>query len=191
MWSRRRVATAVVLAATMPLAACTPEAPPTPPVSTVRPTPPETQVEREERLALEGAEQAYVDSSAEIDRLAMAGGASKPTKALTDTTTGAYLRFQMDGLRTIKKSGWRAMGPHRGVGMYSSRNADGSVEVVACEDGSVIKFQDSRGRDVTPTARRMFVQTITVVMTADRWKVSDFESQPVDDFENRNCGVAQ
>ena len=188
MWSRRRVATAVVLAATMPLAACTPEAPPTPPVSTVQPTPPETQVERDERLALEGAEQAYVDSSAEIDRLYMAGGATKPTRVLLNTTTGIYLKFQMGTLKDVKKSGWSASGPRRTVGMYSSRNGNGSVEVVVCEDGTVITWTDSRGRDVTPKVRRRFIQTLTVLESAERWKVSDFRSKPVDDFENQNCG---
>ena len=188
MWSRRRAAAAVVLAAVMPLAACTPDAPPTPPVSTVQPTPPETQVERDERLALEGAEQAYVDSSAEIDRLYMAGGATKPTKALTDTTTGEYLKFQMDGLKMTKQAGERASGSRLIVGMYSSTDSQSQAVVVACEDDSGTRWLDARGRDVTPNRRRMFIQTLTVIKSSKRWRVSDFRSQPVDDFENQNCG---
>ena len=63
----------------------------------------ETQQERTMRLDKQAAEKAYLRRQAgRLDRLAMVGGAPKPTSVLKQTTAGRYLENQMDGLRYLK-----------------------------------------------------------------------------------------
>ena len=78
-----------------------------PATASPNPTPPESAQEREMRADQEAAIKAYTAANKEVDRLGMAGGASKPTAALLATTGGFYLEVQMDALKMFKKEGWR------------------------------------------------------------------------------------
>lgn len=158
---------------------------PTPgPVPTATSTSTESQQERTMRLDKEAAEKAYNVAAAEADRLAMAGGASKPTKVLTDNTSGFYLKVQMDGLKMLKSHGWRA-----DRAAVSSVTANGGwspteIGLTACEDSSRMKLLDTSGHEVNKNRPRMFVQTLTAKKIDGRWKIVDVRSKIVKTFHN-------
>ena len=188
-----------VLAGCALVAACTPDAGPTQtptpsaPVSPPRvsPTPSaipnETDLERRERLDFEAAVKAYRDNVDEQDRQAQLGIAQETT-ILKQTSQGRYLKFTLASLATIRKRGWRAQGVSDVAGLSRGGWKKGELEIVACEDGSKIRFVDKRGKDVTPgNLRRIFVQTYTVVAVEGRWKLSDLSSLRVKSFEGAAC----
>ena len=94
------VTTASVTAGCEWLAQHTPLPSMAPPTASATPT--ENAQERQMRLDKEAAVKAYTAVSAEDDRLAMAGGASKPTKVLTDNAAGFYLQIQMNGPQGVE-----------------------------------------------------------------------------------------
>ena len=63
------------------------------------------------RADQQAAIKAYLTARKESDRLAMAGGATKPTKTLLATTGGFYLDVKMNTLGIFKERGWRADRP--------------------------------------------------------------------------------
>jgi hypothetical protein len=171
-------------------AACTPE-----PASTMTPsptpaatTPTESQIERQIRLDYEAAETAYRASASEQDRLYRAGGATKASLGLKATTTGSYLRITLQSLREVQESGWHAKGSTTIVGV--ARNGGwkaGRLGLTSCEDNRTLRFFDRRGEDVTPNVERRYVQKLTVVKVAERWKVSMADSTRVHSFEGQPC----
>ncbi len=159
-----------------------------PATATPNPTPPETAQERVMRLDQEAAMKAYLTSGKETDRLAMAGGATKPTKILLATTGGEYLKTQMYGLEFFKEKGWRADRP-----TVTSVVADGgwspdNLGLTACEDTSKVKILDKKGKEVFKDRDTRYVQTLTATRKNGVWKITDVESKAVKTFEHEgNC----
>jgi hypothetical protein len=173
-------------------AACTPEPGParTSSPTAAATTPSESEIERQIRLDYEAAESAYRASTSEQDRLYRAGGAMKPTPALKATSTGSYLRITLQSLREVRKSGWHAEGSTRIVGV--SRDGgwkSGRLGLTSCEDNSLIRFFDGRGKDVTPKVERRYMQKLAIVKVAERWKVSTAISTRVHSFKGQSCAA--
>src|SRR5918993_2045282 len=134
------------------VAACTPEPGPTttptqvPSSASPTPsaTPTETEIERQQRLDFEAAEEAYRASVAEQDRLASLGLA-RSTPELERTSTGRYLKFALQGLEEFEDAGWRTVGNSDVVGISRAGWQERRLELIACEDGSNIKIVDKRG----------------------------------------------
>ena len=104
----------LVLVLGLLVAGCTPESGPAPTVTPVppvssptpspSPTPTENAQERQQRLDFEAAEKAYLTAFAESERLAVAGGANKPTKILVATTLeDSTRRSKLNDLRDSKE----------------------------------------------------------------------------------------
>lgn len=172
--------------------ACTQEgvaAPPAPPpaTATVSPTPTEDPQYRQRHQDMADAEHAYLAAFAEQYRLYLAGGATKPTKVLTDNTTGQYLKFTMENLRSAKKRGWHASQPAKAKVGATSGWSEKEIDLTACEDSRRSRVLDKHGNDVTPKGSRMFVQSLQVRKIGGRWKVADTTSERVTTFENTVC----
>jgi hypothetical protein len=167
-----------------PTSATTPSL--TPPAT----TPTESQIERQIRLDYEAAETVYRASTSEQDRLYRAGGATKASSALKETTTGSYLRITLQSLRDIHRSGWHAKGNTEiaGIARDGGWKSD-RVGLISCEDNSSLRFFDRKGADVTPKVERRYVQRLTVVKVAHRWKVSMANSTRVSSFEGQQCAA--
>ena len=136
------------------------------------------------RLDKEAAEKAYATASKESNRLGMAGGASKPTKILTDNASGVYLEVQMDDLSFLKSRGYRA-----DMGAKTSVTANGGwsakeIGLTACEDASKVRLLDRSGKEVRKDRPKRFVQTLTASKIDGRWKITDVNSKIVKTFRN-------
>lgn len=164
-----------------------PAPPPDPPKATAATTPTETAQERTMRLDKEAAEKAYQVTAAEGARLAMLGGASSPTKILTDNTTGAYLDVRMTGLRTLKSKGWRTDRPGETSVIANGGWSPNEIGLTACEDSSKVRLLDQSGKEVNEDRRRRFIQTLTAKKVDGRWKIADVDSKIVKSFENEGC----
>lgn len=182
----------LALAAALVAGGCTPDEPkqstsPSPAMTaSASPTPTENAQERQQRLDREAAENAYRTSDKELARLAMAGGASKPTKILRATTAGDYLAVQMSDLKDLKKRGWRADRPIR-----SSVVADGGwsateIGLTACEDTSEVRLLNKDGKEVLKKRPRRMVQSLTATRISGTWKVTDLETRFVKSFANES-----
>jgi hypothetical protein len=168
-------------------AACTPESVP---VQTSSPTPTatipsESQIERQMRLDYEAAEQAYRSSVIEHDRQAQLGMAS--AAPLERTATGVYLDFSLRSLRRSRHAGWRAQGGTKIINVVNTGWQERRVRLIACEDSSNVRFTDERGRDVTPPAKRTYVQDLTANKVGSDWKIADISSTVVRSFEGQPC----
>jgi hypothetical protein len=180
------------------VAACTPDPGPTTtptpvPPTTASPTPSttrtETEIERQQRLDFEAAEKAYRASIAEQQRLAELGNA-KSTPALRETAEGKYLQFALQNLKDVEKSGWRAVGALKIIGVTPGGWKPSRLYLFSCEDGSAIRFVNASGRNVTPAnLERRFVQKLTIVKIGASWKVSDLESKKVESFSEVPCAT--
>jgi hypothetical protein len=152
-------------------------------------TPTESQIEREMRLDYEAAEKAYRHNMTEQDRQSRLGVAVK-TEDLKSTASGNYLLFVLQVLRDIRDSGWRARGSTTIRGIARDGWQKDQVRLSACEDNSSVTFVDKKGRDVTPkNVVRIYVQDLTVNRLGGRWKVTDVQSRPVDNFEDASCAA--
>lgn len=196
MSTRTRAAVAaVVAAATLSaagLAGCELMAQHTPPLPTPLPTastPAETEQERTIRLDKQAAEQAYIAAAAEGNRLAMAGGASKPTKVLTTNLSGSYLDSQMTGLRFLKSKGVRTDRKTSDTVTANMGWSAKEIGLTACEDASKVRLLDKAGKEVLKDRNRRFVQTLTATKVDGRWKITDTDSKVVKTFHNEGgCG---
>jgi hypothetical protein len=152
-------------------------------------TPTESQIEREMRLDYEAAEDAYRHNMAEQDRQSRLGIAVK-TEELTSTSSGNYRQFALQVLREIRDSDWRARGSTTIRGITRDGWQKDQVRLSACEDNSSVTFVDKKGRDVTPkNVVRTYVQDLTVNRLERRWKVTDVQSRPVDNFKDAPCAA--
>jgi len=163
------------------VAGCTPDPGPTPTVTPVpsvstpssSPTPTENAQERQQRLDFEAAEKAYLTAFAESGRLAVAGGATKPTKVLLATTGGFYLKVQMNDLKVIKENGWRADRPSTTSVFANGGWSPKEVGLTACEDASKVKLLNQQGKEVAKDRPMRFVQTLTATRVDGVWKITD------------------
>ena len=166
----------------------TPSVPP--PSATANPTPPETSMERQMREDKEAAVKAYLTARKESDRLAMAGGASKPTKVLLATTGGFYLDVKMNTFKTYKERGWRTDRPMTYKVMADGGWSPDNIGLTACEDDSKVKVLDKKGKEVFKDRDHRYVQTLTATRKDGVWKITDVESKAVKSFETQgNCAL--
>ena len=179
------------------VAACTPEPGPTTtptptPSATVdatpSATPTETEIERQQRVDFEVAEDAYRINLAERQRLAQRGVA-RSTEVLRQTSRGAYLRFVLQELREIEDQGWHIEGAVKVVGVARGGWQANRLSLQSCEDGSGVRLLDKEDKDVTPRGEdSLFVQDLTVEREGSRWKVADVRSKRVAAFSGAACG---
>jgi hypothetical protein len=172
-------------------AACTaePVATSTPSPTPAATTPTESQIERQMRLDYDAAETAYRANIAEQDKLAREGGINRPTTALKATAEGEYLSAAVTPLAFIERKGWHGTGSTRILGVAHIGWQAKRVRLLSCEDGSLLRLLDDSGVDVTPKGDSRFVQSLSVVQRAGRWKVSAFESKSVEVFEGEQCAA--
>ena len=190
----RVVACGLVVLAALLAGGCTPESGPTqstspspPPSASASPTPTENAQERQQRLDREAAENAYLTADKELARLAMAGGASKPTKILLATTAGDYLEVQMSDLKYFKKHGWHADRPIRSTVTASGGWSPTEIRLTACEDGSQVRLLNKSGKEVEKNRPRRLVQKLTATKVSGTWKVTGMEAtKTVKSFENES-----
>ena len=151
------------------------------PTATPSPTRTETAEEQKQREAFEAAEKAYRTNFAEVGRLAMKGGAEKPTAVLRATSKGAYLDIQMQSLRYLASEHARAT--QNGRIAWVHPGAFGTAELIlkSCEDYSDVSLIKRSGETVAPenSEARIAKQTITVVRSGGAWKLSDIDSEQV------------
>ena len=192
--SRRTARTLAALVAVGALAATSGcdwlanQIPDVPSQSSAQPTAPasESAQDRAMRLDKEAAENAYLAGFAETDRIALAGGADKATKKLTDNLSGAYLDDAVDTLQLLKAKGW-----HTDRSGSTKVTADQGwsatkIELTACEDGSKVRLLDKSGKNVKKGDATLIVQTLVAKKTGDRWKIDSQTSRPVKTFDNES-----
>jgi hypothetical protein len=191
--AREGLALALAISLSLAIISCTPNAGGAPSVNpTIAPSPVptlESPQERQVRRDYEAAETAYRAVTAEVDRLAAAGGTEAATARMRETATDEYLTFQLESLQYAKEKGWRTQKPTRIVGVGRRGWSSREIGLTACEDNSEVRIIDRRGRDVTPDSVRRYVQTLTVKKVDSRWKVSMATTQQVPNFKSRDCGT--
>lgn len=198
MVKRLRVASCgLVLTAVLITASCTPDdgttqsTSPSPAMTastTPTPTPTENAQERQQRLDQGAAESAYRMATNELGRLAMAGGASKPTRILVATTAGGYLDGQMGDQRYLKKHGLRADRPLRTSVVADSGWSATKIGLTACEDGSQVRLLNKSGKEVEKNRPRRLVQTLTATKVSGVWKITDLDAtKAVETFESESA----
>jgi hypothetical protein len=141
------------------------------------------------RLDYEAAEKAYRANITEQDRLFQKGGAYRPTAALKSTAEGDYLSAAVASLAYIKRKRWHGTGQTTVLGVAHIGWEQKRVRLLSCEDGSRLRLLDHAGNDVTPKGDSRFVQSLSVVQRAGRWRVSAFESKRVNVFEGEPCAA--
>lgn len=146
----------------------------------------ETAQERQMRLDQEAAVRAYQTADKESARLAMAGGASKPTKVLLATTGGDYLEVQMGDLTYLRKHGWHADRPIRSSVVANGGWSPTKIGLTACEDTSKVRLLNKKGAEVAKDRPRHLVQTLTATKVAGVWKITDLETKTVKGFESES-----
>ncbi len=161
-------------------AGCT-KADPAPPASPSSTQPPETKIERETRLAFEAAEKAYRTNWAEVGRLSMAGGVSQPTKVLTATSTGEYIKATMADLKSFQEEAVRVSGPGSIGWVKPDAFKQTQLTLKACEDYRGVKLIGKHGQTAQPdnAGTRVYIQHITATLHKGQWKLSDYASEQV------------
>lgn len=162
----------------------TPSFPPQTPKPTSSAT--ETAQERQIRIDQEAAVKAYQTANKELARLAMAGGASKPTKTLLGSATGEYLEVQMGDLKTLKDEGWRADRPAQTSVVANGGWSPTKLGLTACEDTSLVRLLDQKGKEMAKDRPRRLVQTLTATKVDGAWKISGLDTKTVKTFESES-----
>ena len=180
----RQLGAAIAVSALV--AACTPDVvpPPSSPTPTPSPTsasPTENALEREQRLAFEGAERAYRQFRKEYTRISTSGGADKPTAAMRATADGPYLKVMTQFLAKRKATKTRSTTGLRigyvNPGTFSPEELTLSV----CEDGSNNRILDRNGKQVGKGIAQEL--TLYVRPIDGRWKIWDGDNKTV-----KSCG---
>ena len=181
------LAAVIALVALTP--ACTP-ASPAPPVTTPRPTasPTETDLERRAEQDKAAAMAAYLAVFREVNRLALRGGATQPTRPIADNATGFYLRLTLEDLATLKSKGWRIDRlPETRVAAVGGWNPK-QISLTACEDTSQVRLLNREGREVQKNRPRRYVQRLSARKVAAKWKIADVKTRTVSTFaDERGC----
>ena len=143
--------------------------------TTTQPTPPETSIEREQRLAFEAAEKSYRAFIAETDRIGNAGGANSASARMRELAAGPYLQFYVRELRLERQQHARYTGNTRigyvQRGGYSQRQ----LTLRVCEDGSSTRVLDKNGKQISEgqlLRRQLYVRQL-----AGRWKIWDGDEE--------------
>jgi hypothetical protein len=156
-------------------AACTPSEPPvsspspTPSVSPATPTPSETEFQRQEREAYEGAEKAYLDFRAEYSREITSTYRPVVTQKMRDTAGGSYLKRYAQFLSQRREQKVRSTSGIEVKVVKRSTYKPGAVTLQTCEDGSKGRLVDKKGKAVgRGSASRLEIE---VRLSGARWKV--------------------
>jgi len=194
----RRLAAAATLCATLLLAGCAQHAPqPPPPPSSGPSMPSDPQSSEspspspsEDPAAVDKAavEKAYRSEFAEVNRLEIAGGATKPTKTLLDTASGQNLEHLVAFLKNDHKLGTRQLNSGRLAGVVAGKGTKTRRDVTACEDYSQVKWL-RHGKPLNPGGPRRVVQRATAVKGEDgKWRIDLVRSTAVKSFAGSICG---
>ncbi|MFT4167353.1 MAG: hypothetical protein QM650_19120 [Microlunatus sp.] len=136
------------------------------------------------RLDQEAAEKAYLTASKEVGRIAMAGGAAKPTKILLATTAGDYLEVQISELKYLKERGLRADKPVRSTVVANGGWTPTEIGLTACEDATQVRLLKKNGKDFKQENRpQRAIQTLTATKKAGVWKITDLDTKFVKSFD--------
>jgi hypothetical protein len=193
----RRLAAAATICATLLLAACTEQAPQPPPPPTPGPTmpsdpptsatpspSPKSDPEAADRAAVENA---YRAEFAEVNRLEIAGGATKPTPTLRATASGQNLEHLMTFLKNDHKLGTRQVNSGRLAGVVAGSGTATRRELTACEDYSRVKWS-RHGKPLNPGGPRRVVQRATAIKGKDgKWRIDLVRSTAVKSFPDSVC----
>jgi hypothetical protein len=170
---RSLAAVAVGVVCLLPIAGCDrgsgdPSPTPTP---TVRSSPPETGLERQQRLDFAAAEKSYRAFMAEYNRLARAGGANQATPVMKQNAAGPFLAFYVDALHEQERLGQRyTTGVEVGY-VKTGTYAPEQLALEICEDGSKNKVIDKNGKVVS--SGQILVRSAYAKPVEGRWKMWD------------------
>ncbi|MDN5762674.1 MAG: hypothetical protein L0H41_10205 [Microlunatus sp.] len=115
----------------------------------------------------------------ESGRLAIEGGASKPTKVLLSTSAGQYLSSTMQDLRSIKDDRLQVSDPGSLEWVRRGAYAEGELILEACEDYRSSILRRPNGKVVTPEGTRVYEQTITAKRIQSVWKLVEQDTTEV------------
>lgn len=197
----RRLAAVVTLSVTLLVGACTDKAPqPPPPPSggpsaepssstSSSPTPSPSSSMNQADSDKAAVKTAYRDSFEEFNRLAMAGGATKLTRVLLDTTSGQHRQHYLKFLRDAKKKGIRQTKPAKLVGVSVDGGTSFTMHLTACEDYSNTSWVRRDGSKLPVKQPIRYLQRATATKGSDkRWRISFVETTNVNSFKGRSCG---
>jgi hypothetical protein len=153
------------------LVGCTPDpGGPTPfPTPTATQTPSESAQERQERLDYAAAEKAYRTFRAEFNRLLRIGGRKHPTRTMTETAGGSYLKETAEVIQAYKGLGNHQAGAEKTAYVRRSGYSAQELELAVCEDTRSVRTLDLSGRIVGRGEIRAV--KLTVRKTGSRWKL--------------------
>lgn len=133
-------------------------------------------------------EKAYRESFIEFNRLEMAGGATKPTQVLLDTSSGENLQHLIVWLRQDKKAGIRQLNPGKLVGVVAGSGTPQMRAVTACEDYTDVRWT-RHGKPYKPSGDLRDVQRAAAKKGKDgKWRIDLVKTKSVKNFKNAICG---
>ena len=159
-------------------AACTPQRAPDPAPSptSASTTPAETQLERQTRLDFQEAEKAYRSFRAEYSRLAIAGGADRPTSVMKENASGPYLEVMVDFLAQTRAAGKKQQGVVRIAYVRPESHSPREVTLQVCEDGTKVRNVAEDGH----ISKGVAAKIVLYVRPIDgRWKVWNGDDEEV------------
>lgn len=196
----RRLVAAATLSVALLVSACTDDAPqPPPPPSggpkvatssptSLSPTPSPSPSVDQDAADKAAVEKAYRTQFAEFNRLEMAGGATKLTKTLLNTTSGEHRRHYLMWLREDKETGQRQLNPAKLVGVTAGSGTSTRRKVTACEDYSDVKWV-RHGKPFKPNGTPRSVQRATALKGKDgKWRIDLIRTTAVKEFPKTVCG---
>lgn len=161
---------------------------PKPPVAPT-PTPPSAIQSDEQTTDAVKIRSAYRRSFNELNRLEIAGGVSRPTVVLKETSSGSHLRNYMKVLRADKKAGVRQIGRGRLVGMSVGAGKVTRRPVTACEDYSNVHWLKNDGSKLAVKGPIRYLQhAVALKKDGERWKIDSVITEKVRDFSTSVCG---
>lgn len=130
------------------------------PNGTPTPNPGATPIFESEEAALAAAEAAYAEYLKVADEIAHEGGSSPQglenlvTPELLAIQVEDFLAFSATGNRQL---GWTSFKTHKLQQIVDLGDGSADLTLYVCVDTSQVRFQDSSGKDVTPTGRETTV----------------------------------
>lgn len=132
-------------------------------------------------------EKAYRSQFAEFNRLEMAGGATKLTQVLLDTTSGDHRAHYLEWLKEDKADDQRQLNPGKLDGVVVGSGNSKQRNVTACEDYKGVKIT-RHGKLVKPTGSALNLQHATAVKGSDgKWRIDLVRTTPVKSFKHSDC----
>jgi hypothetical protein len=172
----RAAASAAVLACLVPLVGCDSTAgngPTTTP--TTQPTPPETSLERQQRLDFAAAEKSYREFMAEMDRIGKAGGSKTATPTMKMYAAGPYLKFYTEAARQQETRGVKYTADTLIGYVHTGTYSQQQLTLDVCEDNSDNKVIDKNGKVVGQG--QILKRTLYARPAGERWKIWNGDEQ--------------